>query len=159
MTIAATILVLLTACYATLCGLLMKEVKQARERQQRLQGQQLKQDLWERRLVIYNRVLDFLRDFGSDTYEENCGRTSRLRVDTASAQFLFQPEVSEQIAAIIYRAREWCDGKRCLLSELPQGDPRRPEVERRLGEIHAWMHDDAFKLAKSAFSPYLNLCE
>jgi hypothetical protein len=153
-TVATIILVLVTAWYAWFTRSLVKEAQEARKTQKALQEQQLKQDLWQKRLIIYDRAVAFLREFGPSV-DKNRGRAAQLLTETKEAEFLFEPKVSALIVEIYRNANQWCDAKERL--DLSTGVQERQPACEDLDVAVRWLQEDAFDSAQAQFRAYLKL--
>jgi hypothetical protein len=134
----------------------VREAQQERESHKQLQEQQLRQDLYEKRLAVYQLIIRFLKEFGRDA-EVTRNRANQFRRESAQAEFLFGPEVSELVEQIYRKAYQWCDDKARLAEGLPPEHPRRQQVAEDLSTVDRWLCEEAFDLANAQFHPYLKL--
>jgi predicted outer membrane protein len=131
-------------------------------RQGQLQGQGLKQDLFDRRFKVYLAVRGFLSGFTASNEDPDDLQSKAIALlrDTKEAEWLFGPEVQEFIERKLYSAAiAFSTLQRLSLQVQKQSrmlnEQQRNEFDQRL----AWLMVDAHKETHTVFKEYLRLHE
>ena len=164
---ATVALVCITWRYLKATKALVEESKRMRETQRELQERQLKQDLFSKRLKVFDSLTGFLGNFPKGV---ESGQRARFLQDTHEAEFLFPDDAVDVINQVWEKASDH-EALNTVFdhvsAELASSDEfraaerdlegKKNRLSLQLTVLDKWFLTDARKLVKEKFKPHLTL--
>jgi hypothetical protein len=113
----------------------------------------LRLDLYDRRLLIYREVVEYL-SLMMQSHEIKTEDLGKFRAATSEADFLFDPEISKYIDEVGNKAMKLWEAK-FVLPEVPEGLNRQKTVSE-IVECATWFSGQ-HEIAKKKFMKYIDI--
>lgn len=116
----------------------------------------VKHDLYERRLVIYSALIQFLSVIGRNAQASNAEAAIFLQ-NTRESCFLFGTDIPDYLNTVYLNWVELCKQETMLEGShrLPVGEARSKMVDEN-DELLKWFNDQ-FDIGREKFAPYMTL--